>query len=212
MSGPDPQPIAPTPAPNAPAAPLRSRAIRNCCLWLVLIPLIGLAIVQTVAVAMKTPGGWDAVQQATPAALAEATMQTVAGFALALLVHRMAPRAGLWVAIGLALVVVYLMALSGLSHGLQRSLAWIPFMLLLSIGALGAIPAALHDAAAVDRAEGWFKFRTITLPLVLPLLLAGAIFRAADAYRPGDGRVFIGAHLLLISAIVAGSALARGRG
>jgi ABC-type sugar transport system permease subunit len=172
---------------------------------LVLILLIGLTVVQTVG-AVDAGGGWDALGRATPRVLMDAAIQVTAGLAIALLVHQVAPRAGLWVVLAIVLLAVYPAAM----RGYVRSWACIPFMLLLSLAALDAIPAALHDAAAVDRAQGWFKFRTITLPLVLPLLLAGALFRAVDAYRPADPRLFVAAYVLLILAILAGSALARG--
>ncbi len=187
-----------------------ARAIRHGCIWLVLILLIGHTVVREVG-SVDARGGWEAAGRALPHALPRALLgaaiQVTGGFMIALLVHRIAPRAGLWVVLTLVLVAVYPMV----THGYVRSVAWIPFTLLLSFAALDAIPAALHDAAAVDRAQGWFKFRTITLPLVLPLLLAGALFRAVDAYRPPHARSFVAAYVLLILATLAGSALARGR-
>ena len=51
-----------------------------------------------------------------------------------------------------------------------------PYMMLVCSGALKAIPKELYEAAAVDGAEGWRSFRSITLPLLLisvgPLLIA----------------------------------------
>ena len=46
---------------------------------------------------------------------------------------------------------------------------WSPFMMLISLAGLSAIPKYLYEAADVDRASRWFKFRWITLPLVSPL-------------------------------------------
>ena len=45
---------------------------------------------------------------------------------------------------------------------------WTPFMMLISLAGLSAIPKYLYEAADVDQASNWFKFRWITLPLVSP--------------------------------------------
>lgn len=63
---------------------------------------------------------------------------------------------------------------------------WTPFMMLLSLAALNAIPASLYEAAEVDRAGTWFRFRNITLPLVMPLVLLGVVFRVMDTFRIFD--------------------------
>lgn len=63
---------------------------------------------------------------------------------------------------------------------------WTPFMMLISLAGLSAIPKYLYEAADVDRASGWFKFRHITLPLVTPLLLIAILFRTMDAYKLFD--------------------------
>lgn len=51
-----------------------------------------------------------------------------------------------------------------------------PYMFLVSTGALQAIPAEMGEAAEVDGATPWQRFRTVTLPLLLvalsPLLIA----------------------------------------
>jgi multiple sugar transport system permease protein len=60
---------------------------------------------------------------------------------------------------------------------------WTPFMMLISLAGLSAVPKYLYEAADVDRASGWFKFRHITLPLVTPLLLIGILFRLMDTYK-----------------------------
>jgi arabinogalactan oligomer/maltooligosaccharide transport system permease protein len=50
--------------------------------------------------------------------------------------------------------------------------AWLvfPFMM-VCLGALQSIPADLYEAADVDGASGWQKFRHITLPLLKPALV-----------------------------------------
>jgi multiple sugar transport system permease protein len=63
---------------------------------------------------------------------------------------------------------------------------WTPFMMLLSLAGLNSIPPSLYEAAEVDRASAWFRFRNITLPLVAPLVLLGIIFRTMDTFRIFD--------------------------
>ena len=48
---------------------------------------------------------------------------------------------------------------------------WSPFVMLLCLAGLKAIPDYLYEAAEIDRAGAWFQFRRVTLPLVAPLLL-----------------------------------------
>ena len=48
---------------------------------------------------------------------------------------------------------------------------WAPFVMLLSLAGLSAVPQHLYEAAAIDRAGSWYTFSRITLPLVTPLLL-----------------------------------------
>lgn len=63
---------------------------------------------------------------------------------------------------------------------------WTPFTMLISLAGLSAVPKYLYEAAAVDRAGAWFRFRHITLPMVAPLLLIAIIFRTIDAYKLFD--------------------------
>ncbi|MBD1556634.1 sugar ABC transporter permease [Vibrio sp. S9_S30] len=63
---------------------------------------------------------------------------------------------------------------------------WYPFVMLLSLAGLSAIPQSLYEAAAIDRASGWFVFRHVTLPLVSPLLLIAIIFRTMEAFKTFD--------------------------
>lgn len=60
---------------------------------------------------------------------------------------------------------------------------WTPFMVLLSLAGLSSVPRYLYEAADVDRASGWFKFRYITLPYVAPILILAVLFRTMDAFR-----------------------------
>jgi multiple sugar transport system permease protein len=63
---------------------------------------------------------------------------------------------------------------------------WTPFVMLIALAGLSAVPRYLYEAAEVDRASGWFKFWNITLPLVTPLLLIALLFRTMDAYKMFD--------------------------
>ena len=63
---------------------------------------------------------------------------------------------------------------------------WSPFVMLLCLSGLNAIPDYLYEAAAIDRASGWFQFWRITLPQVLPLLLIAILFRTIEAFKSFD--------------------------
>jgi multiple sugar transport system permease protein len=63
---------------------------------------------------------------------------------------------------------------------------WSPFVMLLSLAGLSAVPKHLYEAAAIDRASTWYTFTRITLPLVLPLLMIALIFRTMEAFKTFD--------------------------
>jgi multiple sugar transport system permease protein len=63
---------------------------------------------------------------------------------------------------------------------------WTPFIMLIALAGLTAVPRYLYEAASIDRASEWFRFRHITLPLVWPLLLIAVLFRAIEAFRLFD--------------------------
>jgi multiple sugar transport system permease protein len=63
---------------------------------------------------------------------------------------------------------------------------WSPFVMLLCLAGLSAIPKHLYEAAAIDRATRWYTFTRITLPLVTPLLLIAIIFRTMEAFKTFD--------------------------
>ena len=50
-----------------------------------------------------------------------------------------------------------------------------PFMMVVTLGALQSIPSELEQAAEVDGASGWQRFRHITLPLLKPALLPAVV-------------------------------------
>src|SRR5881398_1275991 len=61
-----------------------------------------------------------------------------------------------------------------------------PFMALLLLAGLQVIPEDVYDAAKVDGATAWQRFRRITLPLLKPAILVALIFRTLDALRIFD--------------------------
>lgn len=63
---------------------------------------------------------------------------------------------------------------------------WAPFVMLLVLSGLKAIPDYLYEAAAIDRASSWFQFWHITLPQVAPLLLIAVLFRTIEAFKSFD--------------------------
>jgi len=63
---------------------------------------------------------------------------------------------------------------------------WSPFVMLLSLAGLSAVPQHLYEAAAIDRASWWYTFTRITFPLVSPILLIALIFRTMEAFKTFD--------------------------
>jgi multiple sugar transport system permease protein len=63
---------------------------------------------------------------------------------------------------------------------------WSPFVMLLSLAGLSAVPKHLYEAAAIDRAGTLYTFFRITLPLVAPILMIAVIFRTMEAFKTFD--------------------------
>jgi len=61
-----------------------------------------------------------------------------------------------------------------------------PFIALLILAGLQIIPHEVYEAAKIDGASAWQRFRLITLPLVRPALLVAVLFRLLDALRMYD--------------------------
>src|SRR5262249_38709281 len=58
-----------------------------------------------------------------------------------------------------------------------------PVVFLMLLAALAAIPSSIYEAASLDGAGAWARFRTLTLPLLWPALIAAALLRGLDAIR-----------------------------
>jgi ABC-type sugar transport system permease subunit len=57
---------------------------------------------------------------------------------------------------------------------------------LLLLAGLQSIAPVLYEAAAVDGAGDWARFRRITLPMLRHAILVAVIFRMLDAFRVFD--------------------------
>jgi multiple sugar transport system permease protein len=61
-----------------------------------------------------------------------------------------------------------------------------PFIAIILLAGLSAIPEELHQQAMVDRAHFLQRFRRITLPLLKPVLVVALLFRTVDVLRIFD--------------------------
>ncbi|MCF7944996.1 MAG: sugar ABC transporter permease, partial [Spirochaetia bacterium] len=57
------------------------------------------------------------------------------------------------------------------------------FMALILLTGLQTIPSELYEAADIDGASSFYRFRSITLPLLVPSILLSLLFRSMDAFR-----------------------------
>jgi multiple sugar transport system permease protein len=57
----------------------------------------------------------------------------------------------------------------------------LPFAMLIFLAGLQAVPRELHEAAAIDGAGPWQRFRSITLPLMRPLIAIQLLFNVIYA-------------------------------
>ncbi len=69
---------------------------------------------------------------------------------------------------------------------LVDSWMWTPFVMLICLAGLRAIPEHLYEAAEVDGASSWRQFWTITVPLVAPFLMLAVLFRAIENFKMFD--------------------------
>ena len=61
-----------------------------------------------------------------------------------------------------------------------------PFIVLLVLAGLQAIPSEVYHAAQIDGADTWQTFRYVTFPFLRSTLLIGLIFRVVEAFRVFD--------------------------
>jgi multiple sugar transport system permease protein len=67
---------------------------------------------------------------------------------------------------------------------------WTPFMFLVLLAGLQAIPQEPYEAAMIDGASAWQTFRHVTLPLLRPAILVALLLRTMDLLRVFD-QIFI---------------------
>lgn len=63
---------------------------------------------------------------------------------------------------------------------------WSPFVMLLVLAGLVSVPKYLYEAAEIDRASWWRRFRTITFPYIRSLLLLAILFRTIETFKLFD--------------------------
>lgn len=61
-----------------------------------------------------------------------------------------------------------------------------PFVAVIVLAGLSAIPREIYHASTLDGANRWQQFRFLTLPLLLPVLGVAIMFRTIDAFRVFD--------------------------
>jgi multiple sugar transport system permease protein len=67
---------------------------------------------------------------------------------------------------------------------------WTPFMFLVLMAGLQAIPQEPYEAAVIDGSSAWQTFRYVTLPLLKPAILIALLLRTMDLLRVFD-QIFI---------------------
>src|SRR5205807_99717 len=67
---------------------------------------------------------------------------------------------------------------------------WTPFMFLVLLAGLQAIPQEPYEAAIIDGSSAWQTFRHVTLPLLKPAILIALLLRTMDLLRVFD-QIFI---------------------
>ncbi|WP_448952311.1 carbohydrate ABC transporter permease [Labrys neptuniae] len=63
---------------------------------------------------------------------------------------------------------------------------WTPLVMLIVLGGLASMPREPFESAQIDGANGWQKFRYITLPMILPFMMIAVIIRSIDAVKSFD--------------------------
>jgi multiple sugar transport system permease protein len=63
---------------------------------------------------------------------------------------------------------------------------WTPMMVLILLAGLSALPSDPYEAARVDGANAWQRFWHITVPLLMPAIIAAVLLRSIDALKTFD--------------------------
>jgi len=63
---------------------------------------------------------------------------------------------------------------------------WTPFMVLIFMAGLRALPTEPYEAAMIDGASGWQVFRRLTLPMMSKVIAVAILLRGIDLFRVFD--------------------------
>lgn len=63
---------------------------------------------------------------------------------------------------------------------------WTPFMMIVLLAGLQALPPEVFESARVDGAGTWQTFRHITFPMLLPVSITVIVIRALEAFKLFD--------------------------
>ena len=63
---------------------------------------------------------------------------------------------------------------------------WTPFVMVVLLAGLKAIPPRIYEAAKVDGSNGWQSFFHIVLPMLYPYLTVALVLRFIDSFRVFD--------------------------
>lgn len=140
---------------------------------------------------LDRPEVFRALERSLEVGLAATLLATAAGTLLALAIARLAPRRRRGaeallavpivtpeVVLGIALLVLFTGVGVPLGLGtvvLAHTSVGLPFVTVAVLARLDAMDRTLEEAALVLGADGWGAFRRVTLPLLWPGVLAGAL-------------------------------------
>ncbi len=60
---------------------------------------------------------------------------------------------------------------------------WTPFVFIVALAAMQAVPDELYEAARLDTSSAWAIFRSITYPLIAPALGTVALLRLVETFK-----------------------------
>ena len=63
---------------------------------------------------------------------------------------------------------------------------WSPFVMLMLLAGLQGTPRYLFEAAEIDRASGWQRFKTVIFPSIRGVLLLAILFRTIESFNMFD--------------------------
>ena len=63
---------------------------------------------------------------------------------------------------------------------------WTPFIMLVILAGLNALPEYAYEAAQIDGLSEWQQFKWVTLPLLMPVILIVVLLRIMDAFKLFD--------------------------